>query len=289
MADALRLTLDRVGKTQVLSASDGGRALGRIVERMPALADYEGSMASVYDQGRRLLPEAIETWRRAVCKHVTVPANCVLDLGAGTGRFSALLADWLEPSMVAGLEPAAAMRRVAAQHGRVSHVAMTGAAAEALPLRDRCVEVAWLSNVIHHFDDLEAAANELGRVVQHGGRVLIRGYFPDRSEPILWARWFSAAQQAAERFPTFDAVTHAFARSKFALIAIDRVKYPWAENLADLRQRAGLRADTTLACLSQEEFRAGLEAMDQELAVEPGATRPAESLELVVLAQTQNG
>ncbi len=125
---------------------------------MPARADYEGSMASVYDRGRRLAPEAIDTWRRAVCRHVSRPVERVVDLGAGTGRFSGLLARWLGASIVAALEPAAAMRRSAERHRPIVGVAMVGAAAEALPLRDRSVGVAWLSNVIHHVDDVDTVA-----------------------------------------------------------------------------------------------------------------------------------
>ena len=252
---------------------------------MPALADYEGPMASVYDRGRSLLPEAIESWRRAVCGHVTGPVDRVLDLGAGTGRFSGLLAAWLDASIVAGFEPAAAMRRMVA-HAPVAGVAMVGALAEQLPLRDRCVDVAWLSNVIHHFDDLDAAASELARVVTDTGRVLIRGYFPGRSEPVVWSRWFPGSQVMADRFPTLDVVAQAFARRGLELIAVDRVQYCAAESLADSRRRAELRADTTLARLSEEEFRAGLAAMDHDLVAEPEATWPAESLELVVLART---
>ncbi len=272
--------------SHVLSVSDGDRAAGSIVEGMPARADYEGSLASVYDRGRNLLPEAIESWRHAVCEHVAGPVDRVLDLGAGTGRFSGLLADWLEASTVAALEPAAAMRRAAARQGRVAGVAMVGAAAEQLPLRDRCVDVAWLSNVVHHFDDLDAAASELARVVVDEGRILIRGYFPDRSEPVVWSRWFPGAQMVADRFPTLELVARAFARSGLEIIAVDRVQYSAAESLADSRRRAELRADTTLACLSEEEFGDGLAAMDHDLVAEPEATWPAESLELVVLART---
>lgn len=52
-------------------------------------ADYDGWMASAYDAGRRLAPGAFEAWGAAARPFLGLRGDGpVLDLGAGTGRFS---------------------------------------------------------------------------------------------------------------------------------------------------------------------------------------------------------
>jgi len=66
--------------------------------------------------------------------------------------------------------------------------------AERLPLREGVVAWAWVSTVVHHLDDLDAAAAELGRVLRPGGVVLVRQAVVGRMEHItLYERFFPAA------------------------------------------------------------------------------------------------
>jgi ubiquinone/menaquinone biosynthesis C-methylase UbiE len=47
-------------------------------------------------------------------------------------------------------------------------------AAEAVPLRDGCADLVFMSMAFHHFTDTHAAARECYRVLRPGGRVCIR-------------------------------------------------------------------------------------------------------------------
>ena len=80
----------------------------------------------------------------------------------GTGQFATAFSDWFGLSIVA-VEPSAAMR---AQIPRRPGIRVLAGDASALPLADGSADGAWLSLVIHHIPDLEAAAREIRRVLR---------------------------------------------------------------------------------------------------------------------------
>jgi SAM-dependent methyltransferase len=104
----------------------------------------------------------------------------VVNVGAGTGSY--------EPAQtVAAVEPGMVM---IAQRP-VGAAPCVQAVAEALPLRDKCVDAAMAMLTVHHWDDLAAGIDELRRVVRHRIVVLtwdqsviqkfwlLREYLPD--------------------------------------------------------------------------------------------------------------
>ncbi len=86
-----------------------------------------------------------------------------LEIGTGTGRFS------LPFGIVDGVEPAAAMRRVAEGHG----LNVLDAKAEALPYADGSFDFALMVTTICFVDDADLACREAGRVLKPDGELLI--------------------------------------------------------------------------------------------------------------------
>ena len=208
------------------------------------------------------------------------PPGPVVDVGAGTGIWSGLLARWTGRAVVAA-EPAAGMRRHAAAHPApgVHHVA---ARAEGLPLRGAGGGGAWLSAVLHHVGDLGACARELRRVLAPGAPVVIRGVFAGRVGGLAVLRYFPEAQRRFDRYPTVEAAEEAFAAHGFHRRSLAVVE----EGATDLRAWRELlpqqrRSDTSLVHLSDEEFAAGLRRVDA--AVAAGAPAPSTGLDLLVL------
>ena len=160
-----------------------------------ARIDYD-RMAPDYVRGRALPAEGLEAWRAAI--EPWVPEgdggrSPVLDLGAGTGQFAAAIAGWFGVEVVA-VEPSRGMRAQAAGAHPHAGVRWVAGVAERLPLRAGACAWAWVSTVVHHLDDLDAAAAELGRVLRPGGAVLVRQAFPGRMEAItLYGRFFPGA------------------------------------------------------------------------------------------------
>jgi SAM-dependent methyltransferase len=90
-------------------------------------------------------------------------ARTVLDLAAGTGKLTEVLASRAE---VVAVEPLDDMRRVL--EARLPDVRAQAGTAEAIPLPDASVDAAFVAEAFHWFDVARATA-ELARVVRPGG------------------------------------------------------------------------------------------------------------------------
>ncbi len=245
----------------------------------PGRITYDGPMSAGYRAGRALSAQAAEAWRLALTPYLGgTPEPRLLDLGSGIGRFSTCLADWFDARVVA-IEPSGAMRAAARRHPRVTSL---GGRAEAIPLHGETIDVAWLSNTHHHVFDLGRCACELWRVLRPGGRLLVRGAFPDRPTTFTVFEFFPAARRVLDDFPTLVETVDAFCGAGFDLERIQRVVQQICPSTRALAGRARLRADTTLALLTDEEFARGLAALEQAADAEVAPVPALETLDLVV-------
>jgi ubiquinone/menaquinone biosynthesis C-methylase UbiE len=247
----------------------------------PGSVDYEGPMSRDFNSGRAVSSHSSTVWRAALEPHVG-QANNVLDLGSGTGRFSVLIAQWFDTTVI-GVEPAAGMRAVAATSGRHVKVFYIAGRAEQLPLRGTSLDAALLSNVYHHVVDRQSCASELHRVLRPDGRVLIRGAFAGRLGAITMFDYFPEAKAVCEQFPTMDETVQTFTESGFEFETIDPVVQQTCSSLKELAARTRLRADTTLALMTDEQFGARQAALDAAAARETEPTPVFDTLDLLVL------
>lgn len=118
-----------------------------------------GGWADDYERYRPGYPPEAVAW---MVDHA--PPARVVDVGAGTGRLSAVLLA-LGHDVVA-VEPDEGMRAVAeaAMPGRT-----TAGSAEALPLADASVDALVHTYLLRYVDDVEATLRELARPVKPGG------------------------------------------------------------------------------------------------------------------------
>jgi ubiquinone/menaquinone biosynthesis C-methylase UbiE len=249
-----------------------------------ARVNYSGRMAAVYGAGRRLSAEAVATWMETAARHVGSPAGPILDLGSGTGRFSAALADRFGVPVVAA-EPAEGMRQHAT-HAHGSGVSLLAARAEALPFGEASFAVVWASQVIHHVDDLRGSARELRRVLGPGGTLLLRGVFAATTDAIPWARYFPGAiSTIASVYPTLDHITDVFDAAGLRREGHEVVVQVTASSLGELYERVSLRADSTLEVLPDDEFELGLACLRADARNEQTRDSPTpvrEPVELVI-------
>jgi len=216
----------------------------------------------------------------------------LVDIGAGTGAFSAAFSDWFDIDVIA-VEPSAAMR---AQIPRSPAIHVLEGDATGIPLSDASADAAWLSLVIHHFPDLGLAAREIRRVLRPGAPVLFRQGFPDRYEPtgtlkldgIELVRWFPETARAARTFPSLEETCASFEAAGFHQEAIEQVRDVNPSSLADLLGQVDTlrQADTTMRNLTEEEFLRGKERLRRAIrrAEDTGNPEPRSNwLDLLVL------
>ena len=219
---------------------------------------------------------------RAILAPYLARANCILDLGAGTGRFSILMADWFD-AFVIGVEPAASMRQAATATSKPARLAYLGGRAEHLPFRERQFDAALLSNVFHHIEEPSRCALELYRVLKSAGCVLVRGSFPDRPGEMTMFDHFPEARRVFEQFAGLDEVLATFDRGGFACELVQQVVQQTCSSLKELAARTRLRADTTLALLPDEIFFARQAALEQAASSDEQGRSVVETLDFVVL------
>jgi len=137
-----------------------------------ARAGSFGAAADVYDRARPGYPVEAVRWA------LPVDARRVLDLGAGTGKLTAVLLDLgLD---VVSVEPSEQMR--AHVPGRALALAGT---AEQVPLPDASVDAVVVGQAFHWFDPVPALA-EMARVLRPGGTLAL--LWNVRDESAAWVR-----------------------------------------------------------------------------------------------------
>ncbi|MGN5632944.1 class I SAM-dependent methyltransferase [Streptomyces sp. AC154] len=236
--------------------------------------------AEDYRIAREVPRDGLTAWRAAVAAEVPLaPGAVVLDVGAGTGAFAAAFADWFGARVLA-VEPAAAMRALIP---RTADIEALDGRAEALPVPDGCADAAWLGSVVHHIEDLPAAAREIRRALKPGAPVLIRNSFPGRCTRDLRVRFFPGTARIVDSYPTVEQTCAAFATAGFARVALHAVPQESAPSLSVFADRIRRDTDAKLRSLTDEEFASGMRRLRRAAAQEPD--RPAVSwMDLLVLA-----
>ncbi|OOG43511.1 malonyl-ACP O-methyltransferase BioC [Rhodanobacter sp. C05] len=119
----------------------------------------------------------------------------VIDLGAGTGRGSALLKQRYAKAEVIAVDLALPMLRAAKQHASwLKPFQRVCAEATALPLPDHSVDVLHSNLCFQWIDDLSTLFNECVRVLKPGGLLAFSTFGPDTLKE-LRASWAEADQQ----------------------------------------------------------------------------------------------
>jgi SAM-dependent methyltransferase len=122
------------------------------------------TQAGTYTQGRPEYPHELNLWLRDT---LGIDAqSSVVDLGAGTGKFTKLLKPLTEH--LTAVEPVEAMRQ---EFGKsFPDTAIVHGTAESLPLADASADAVVCAQAFHWFAN-EAALAEIHRVLKPGGRL----------------------------------------------------------------------------------------------------------------------
>jgi ubiquinone/menaquinone biosynthesis C-methylase UbiE len=201
----------------------------------------------------------------------------VLDLGCGTGRFAAALAE-RHGCTVIGVDPSEGMLAVA--RTRSAQVTWLEGRAEAIPLADDAVERAFLQTVVHLVEDRPAACAELRRVLEPEGVVAILTIDPAGAKRFWMAELLPSWAAIDEaRFPAPEVLCDELRLAGFnearSTPTPMRLRYTREEAARLLRERFA----SSLALIGDDELEAGARRAERDL---PPVIEPMLEMVLVV-------
>jgi SAM-dependent methyltransferase len=173
----LYLLLPHLSKTSLLT-EDSRLKLDRI-NQLVNEAIHSGERAISYDQAHRYdEKEQLEYPTRVLVTETWAPRGYgrVLEVGAGTGYFTAMIAR--RADFVVALEPVLDLRKVLetrCEAEGITNVKAVGTPAEALAtcVGERSIDSAFVIQSLHHLHRRAALFETLGRVVRPGGRLFV--------------------------------------------------------------------------------------------------------------------
>lgn len=226
-------------------------------------------LANAYERGNAMPEESLRAWVELIASRSPRPAPSVIEVGAGTGMFSAAMARWLEGSTVLAVDASEAMLAEAQRHHAHPRVRYVSGAAEAVPAFADTFDLAFLSRVIHHIPDRARAARELARVLRLGGKVIVRTTFRERLDAVVYDYWPALRTADERRFPGEREVVADFAAAGFVLESVTSFAQPVTRSLRDYHARLVARPQSKFTCLSDEQFREGLSRLAAAARSEP--------------------
>ena len=217
-----------------------------------------GRLAADYDRLRPGFKEIEEL----IVREADLRGRRVLDVGCGTGRFAAWLADE-HSARVWGVdrEP----RMIETAKGRPTNAEFRLADAERLPFRDGWFERVTMQLVLHHLDRPRALA-EVRRVLADDGRYSCLTFDPDYFHLGNLVQWFpSMLEHDRARFPTESQLRAELADASFGEARILREQRRHRMSRVDVLERMRARHISTFDLISDDEYREGLARAEREL------------------------
>jgi SAM-dependent methyltransferase len=218
-------------------------------------------LAARYDE---LRPDDANWWEllERVVQEGDLRGRRVLDVGCGTGRQAAALAERYT-AKVWGIDPSREMLAKARERAPRG-VGIKLARAEQLPFSAGWFERAlmWLSV---HLVDRPRAFTEIQRVLRPTGRLVIATFDPRYFDGFWLPRFFpSVATIDRARFPDREALERELRQAGFEP-RLERVSQSGSvDREAALRKIRG-RHISTLRLIGEDEYRAGLDRAEREL------------------------
>ncbi|MET4704893.1 class I SAM-dependent methyltransferase [Frigoribacterium sp. UYMn621] len=221
-----------------------------------------GRAAGAYDSARPGYPDAAVDWL------VPAHARTVLDIGAGTGKFTRSLVR--RGFATIAVEPDPLMRQRLVES--LPTVQALGGTAEAIPLPDDCVDAVTVAQA-WHWVDRPAATAEIARVLRPGGTLGL--VWNIRDESVGWVNRLSdiMGSSDAERFIAGDiSVGEPFG-------ALEEAQFEWANSIG-VESLVNLVASRSYIITATDEVRAAVLSAVRELAASDPALAGRETFEL---------
>ena len=242
----------------------------------------ERETANRYNSARSLPAETKTLWLAALKD--ALPAQKlgrILDLGCGTGRFTAALGEAFGCPVV-GVEPSAAMLNVAMSQS-AANVEWKQGQAESIPLEDQTVDLVFMSQVFHHLVEPQRALPEIHRVLTPAGYLAIRNGMLEHHEEIEWLKFFPEARTIEDqRMLSRPQLKELVCSQSFALLSQTTLRQLFASSYEEYYEKISQRGLSSLIAISDEAFRSGSQRFRQWISFQPRDLPVYEPVDLFV-------
>jgi SAM-dependent methyltransferase len=222
-----------------------------------------GDIADEYD---RLRPVDRNWWElfEVLAEEGDLLGRRVLEVGCGTGRLAAALAD--RGTRVWAVDPAPEM--LARARANAPGVRFKQAAAESLPFKPAWFERA-VGRLILHLVDRPAAFRELTRVLAPGGIAVFATFSPSRFGRDWVSAFFPEVEEIdRRRFPTGPDLERDLEDAGFSRVRFRRLDQRGALTRDEALERIRRRYISTLRLLDDEAYERGLSRAERGLPAE---------------------
>jgi ArsR family transcriptional regulator len=173
------------------------------------------SFATHGDERRQLVPgRSWPAWARAL--GLLLPPLDVADLGCGEGYLTLEAARWASRVVAVDHSPDVLARgREMARRRKLRNIVWKRGGLDRLPIADASVDVALLSQALHHAESPARALGEAHRILRSGGRVLVldlREHGEAWVSSKLGDRWLGFSEDALRRLLADAGFTHPVVR-----------------------------------------------------------------------------
>jgi ubiquinone/menaquinone biosynthesis C-methylase UbiE len=249
---------------------------------MPNVYDNR-QVAQCYDAARALPAATLDLWMHTLQQIIPPPIRCIVDVGCGTGRFTGALATTFG-CVTLGIDAAGPMLQTArAIRGPAMH--WVQAAAEAMPVVSHCVDVVWLSQVMHHLPDWVVVCQELHRVLRSGGHMVVRNGTQETNALTPWLRWFPEAYAVEQRrTPSRQVMIDQITAYAYDCVVLRTVWQVFASSAGAYYDKIAQRGLSSLIAISDDAFAAGLQRLRAWANTQPAHAPVYEPVDMFVFA-----
>jgi ubiquinone/menaquinone biosynthesis C-methylase UbiE len=249
----------------------------------------ETETASRYDSARSLPPQTMTLWLEALKSSIHErEIKKILDLGCGTGRFTAALGEAFG-CPVLGVEPSAAMLDVAKSQS-APNVEWKQGEAENIPLESEAVDLVFISQVFHHLAEPQRALREMNRVLSPAGYLAVRNGMREQNEELEWLKFFPEAVEIEDkRTPSRQELAELVCAQSFELISQRTIRQLFASSYEEYCEKISRRGLSSLIAISDEAFQNGLRRFRHWAGSQPRDLPVSEPVDLFVFQKSVTG
>ena len=238
--------------------------------------------ANRYDSARSLPSQTRILWLDALKSSIPEQEiRKILDLGCGTGRFTAALGKAFECSVI-GVEPSSAMLKVAMSQNELN-VEWKQGQAENIPLENHAVDLVFMSQVFHHLVQPQQALREINRVLTSAGYLAIRNGTREYNKELAWLRFFPEALEIEDKqTPSQQELKESVYGRSFELISQRTIYQLFAASYDEYFEKVSQRGLSALIVISDKAFQSGLQRFQNWVRGQPRSQPVYEPVDLFV-------